>query len=66
MSEDSRCCGSGTCMINAVGVCWCGQKWDGENMCSPAAGKDEPTEAAPSEPLAPPDTHKPHRSAANA
>ena len=30
--EDKRCCGSGTCIINAEGVCWCGQKWDGEKM----------------------------------
>ncbi len=30
--EDKRCCGSGTCIINAEGVCWCGQRWDGEKM----------------------------------
>jgi hypothetical protein len=35
MSEDSRCCGSGTCLINAAGVCWCGQRWNGDTMCSP-------------------------------
>lgn len=40
MSEDLRCCGSGTCMINAAGVCWCGQRWDGDRMCSPG----QPTE----------------------
>ena len=33
--EDERCCGTGTCLINAEGVCWCGQKWDGETMCTP-------------------------------
>ena len=33
MNEDSRCCGSGTCLINVEGVCWCGQRWDGEKMC---------------------------------
>jgi hypothetical protein len=33
MTEDSRCCGSGTCIINAEGLCWCGQQWDGEKMC---------------------------------
>jgi len=22
-------------MINAEGVCWCGQRWDGEKMCVP-------------------------------
>ena len=32
--EDKRCCGSGTCIINDGGVCWCGQKWDGEKMIS--------------------------------
>ena len=30
--EDKRCCGSGTCIINAEGLCWCGQRWDGEKM----------------------------------
>ena len=30
--EDKRCCGSGTCIINAEGICWCGQRWDGERM----------------------------------
>ena len=33
MSDDPRCCGTGTCIINAQGECWCGQKWDGEKMC---------------------------------
>ena len=32
--KDKRCCGSGTCIINAEGICWCGQKWDGEKMIS--------------------------------
>ena len=36
MQDDERCCGTGTCIINAEGVCWCGQKWDGEKMCHPA------------------------------
>lgn len=31
---DKRCCGSGTCIINDEGVCWCGQRWDGEKMVS--------------------------------
>ena len=30
--SDSRCCGSGVCIINDAGECWCGQKWDGEKM----------------------------------
>ena len=33
MDEDERCCGTGTCLINAEGVCWCGQRWDGQKMC---------------------------------
>ncbi len=33
--EDERCCGTGTCIINAEGVCWCGQKWNGVRMCFP-------------------------------
>ena len=35
MTEDLRCCGTGTCLINAEGFCWCGQRWDGEKMCFP-------------------------------
>jgi hypothetical protein len=41
MSEDNRCCGSGTCIINAEGVCWCGQVWDGEKMCMPFSMHEE-------------------------
>ncbi len=33
MLEDARCCGTGTCLINPDGFCWCGQQWDGEKMC---------------------------------
>ena len=33
MTDDLRCCGTGTCLINAEGLCWCGQQWDGEKMC---------------------------------
>jgi len=36
MAEDSRCCGSGACIINPQGYCWCGQKWDGTRMSLPA------------------------------
>ena len=35
MTEDLRCCGSGTCLINAEGFCWCGQRWEDEKMCFP-------------------------------
>ncbi|MBE0474631.1 hypothetical protein [Rhodoferax sp.] len=47
MSEDTRCCGTGTCLIDANGRCWCGQQWDGEKMCRPA--QDNPP-AAPEQP----------------
>ena len=33
MSEDPRCCGSGICIIDTEGRCWCGQLWDGQKMC---------------------------------
>ncbi|MEY8877324.1 MAG: hypothetical protein AB9M60_12500 [Leptothrix sp. (in: b-proteobacteria)] len=32
MSDDPRCCGSGTCIIDPAGRCWCGQQWDGTAM----------------------------------
>ena len=35
MTEDERCCGTGTCIIDADGRCWCGQRWDGQAMCRP-------------------------------
>ena len=35
MSHDPRCCGSGACIIDADGHCWCGQQWDGEKMAAP-------------------------------
>ena len=35
MSEDLRCCGTGTCIIDPEGFCWCGQQWDGEKMAMP-------------------------------
>ncbi len=37
MQDDERCCGTGTCIIDAQGRCWCGQQWDGEKMCHPVA-----------------------------
>ena len=42
MQDDDRCCGTGTCIIDAAGRCWCGQQWDGEKMCSPALPAVEP------------------------
>ncbi len=35
MTDDPRCCGSGTCIIDPEGRCWCGQQWDGEKMAPP-------------------------------
>jgi len=52
MSEDPRCCGTGTCIISADGVCWCGQQWDGEKMCFPKL--DSPSVVNASSPQAEP------------
>ena len=51
MQDDERCCGTGTCIIDAQGHCWCGQQWDGEKMCHPVAGDHEPVsqEAGPAQ-----------------
>ncbi len=45
MDSDPRCCGTGTCIINTEGICWCGQVWDGEKMCMPKLNNSstEPT-----------------------
>ncbi|RFO95907.1 hypothetical protein DIC66_15845 [Rhodoferax lacus] len=50
MTDDERCCGTGTCIIDAQGLCWCGQVWDGEKMCRPtsSAGASPAEEPAPS------------------
>ena len=40
---DKRCCGSGVCIINDAGECWCGQVWDGEKMAAPSL-KIKPTQ----------------------
>ena len=55
MTDDPRCCGSGTCIIDTEGRCWCGQQWNGHEMCLPAlaplpppapAGADAPADSA--------------------
>lgn len=38
MSEDPRCCGSGTCIIDTEGRCWCGLQWDGQELRPPDSG----------------------------
>jgi hypothetical protein len=48
MSEDPRCCGSGPCIIDSEGRCWCGQKWDGQTMGhAPLARAEEPGREGP-------------------
>jgi len=43
MTDAARCCGSGTCIIDTEGRCWCGQHWDGQKMCpAPLVRADEP------------------------
>ena len=37
MTTNTRCCGTGTCLINTEGLCWCGQRWNGEEMCDPGS-----------------------------
>ena len=37
MLDDPRCCGSGTCIIDAEGICWCGQRWEGTRLVGPAS-----------------------------
>ena len=55
MSEDLRCCGSGTCIIDADGRCWCGQQWDGQKMChAPLSLGKAAAGAAAADPQRPP------------
>lgn len=49
MTEDTRCCGTGTCLIDAEGRCWCGQQWDGDKMCFPSSD-GEPSAQATNKP----------------
>jgi hypothetical protein len=49
MVEDERCCGTGTCLINAEGLCWCGQQWDGQVMCRPGSAAPVNNEAVSEE-----------------
>lgn len=43
MEEDERCCGTGTCIINDEGLCWCGQQWNGSTMCRPGSTGPAPS-----------------------
>jgi hypothetical protein len=57
MTDDPRCCGSGTCIIDAEGRCWCGQQWDGQKMChaplAPAPVPPVPSDSASRQPQDP-------------
>jgi hypothetical protein len=54
MNQDPRCCGSGTCIIDTEGRCWCGQTWDGQKMCHPPLSLPEvPGRAASAKPPSP-------------
>ncbi|MEY4481504.1 MAG: hypothetical protein RIQ84_666 [Pseudomonadota bacterium] len=44
-SVDKRCCGSGVCIINTQGECWCGQVWNGEKMVHPPLKMNEQSDA---------------------
>ena len=52
MREDPRCCGSGTCIIDTGGRCWCGQQWNGQTMshaplAAASVASSEPAEVSP-------------------
>jgi hypothetical protein len=63
MKNDERCCGSGTCIIDAKGCCWCGQQWDGEKMVQQPLAKLSESDAvsAGMEPVLP-ERHAPEAS----
>ena len=46
-APDKRCCGSGVCIINDAGECWCGQVWDGEKMSAPSLNLNKPKQLEP-------------------
>jgi hypothetical protein len=53
MSNDPRCCGSGMCIIDNEGRCWCGQLWDGHKMChAPIALIQTPDSTESAQPVA--------------
>ena len=55
MNEDPRCCGSGTCIIDIEGRCWCGQQWEGQKMRHPPLARTEAHgQADVAEPMHPP------------
>jgi hypothetical protein len=48
--EDPRCCGTGTCIIDAEGFCWCGQRWNGKRMCFPEPARSQASEPSQDKP----------------
>ena len=51
MTKDPRCCGSGTCIIDTDGRCWCGHQWDGQKRDrAPFATADDPGRVAAAQP----------------
>jgi hypothetical protein len=55
MTDDPRCCGSGTCIIDPDGRCWCGQQWNGQRMAAPplAPALGDATANPPADPVDP-------------
>jgi len=41
MTDDRRCCGSGTCIIDVEGRCWCGQQWVSRPADQPSVEAEE-------------------------
>jgi hypothetical protein len=56
--DDERCCGTGTCIINAQGLCWCGQQWDGEKMCRAAPASTSAGSSGNAVPMEKPVLHR--------
>lgn len=54
MKDDERCCGTGTCLIDSNGRCWCGQQWNGTKMCQPDVGAAPVQPTRTTAPNAPP------------
>jgi hypothetical protein len=55
MNEEPRCCGSGTCIIDSDGRCWCGEQWDGQKMCyAPLFQAESPERAVAKQSPCPP------------
>lgn len=47
MTDDPRCCGSGTCIIDDEGRCWCGQQWAALATDPPPVEAHDSSEAEP-------------------